>query len=90
MRKRRFSPGDIVEVRGAETRKGYVRVVQKDKFGLLLQLIRKKLTGPSTSMPVAYMNEHSVPETCTVAGGEPIKPANLSVPSFFFGSSATI
>jgi hypothetical protein len=90
MKKTRFSPGEIVEVRSAQKIKGYVRVIQKDKFGLLLQLIGKKLTAPSTAMPVAYVNDHSIPKTWIVAGSEPIKPANLKIPSFFFGSSATI
>lgn len=90
MRKPGLLPGDIVEVHAGRKRKGYVRVVRRDKFGLLLQLIGDKLVPPSPLMPAAYVNEHSIPKDWKVVDNRPIEPANLNLPTFFFGSSGTV
>ena len=89
MRRPRLMPGDIVEVSISAGKKGYVRVLRRDKFGLLLQLLGRKPVSTSRSMVLAYVNEHSIRKDWSVVQKEPIGSEGLNIPPFFFGSSVS-
>ena len=82
MSKSLFHPGDLLEVLSPQGKKAIVVVVRHDNYGLLIRL------GESPDSEIVYVNPYSVKWKKV---GRTDNPKIVStIPTFFFGSSASI
>ncbi|MBP7866936.1 MAG: hypothetical protein KA419_13415 [Acidobacteria bacterium] len=91
MAKCKSLPGDLLEIELDAGNTGFVKVIRSDGFGLLIQL-----ANPATGEfdleykdSVVYVNLYSVRNWKKV-GFSPVDNVMDNLPTFFFGSSATV